>query len=226
MSDATGSASVPLSAVVTPTASVAPTAETSDSDAQTPVTFTQQMQQELTDKFLSVGEDRKTINRKLNELHTSTALDSARLQGFSELIDSKLTSHHKSLTRVVEESIHDFIVEVTNYIEERVPEKQLQLVQLVQSPRLIYFVTCLVSMSEIGSTEIALLVCERVQVQGFRITLLIEWIMRIVCSTQRVKGREYTLHTQILVSETPQQCCLVVRLSHYVVFSYNSNGSC
>ncbi|DBB00343.1 TPA: hypothetical protein ACH3X1_014169 [Trebouxia sp. C0004] len=80
------------------------------------------MQQELTDKFLSVGEDRKTINRKLNELHTSTALDSARLQEFSELIDSKLNSHHKSLTRVVEESIDDFIAEVTNYIEERVPE--------------------------------------------------------------------------------------------------------
>ncbi|DBB00769.1 TPA: hypothetical protein ACH3X1_000701 [Trebouxia sp. C0004] len=79
------------------------------------------MQQELTDKFLSVGEDRKTINRKLNELHTSTALDSARLQGFSELIDSKLNSHQKSLTRVVEESIDDFIAEVTNYMEERVP---------------------------------------------------------------------------------------------------------
>ena len=59
MSDATGSADAPLAALVTPAAG------TSDLDAQTPVTFTKQMQKELTDKFLSVEEDRKTINRKL-----------------------------------------------------------------------------------------------------------------------------------------------------------------
>jgi hypothetical protein len=61
-------------------------------------------------------------------------------------------------------------------------------------------VTCLVSMSEIGSTEIALLVCE-----------------------QSTDYPHYA--TDILVSKTPQQCCLAVRLSSCVGFSYNSTGS-
>ncbi len=75
MSDASGSANAPLADLVTPTASVAPTAGTSDSDAQIPTTISKQMQKELTDKLLSVEEDRKTSNRKLTELQTSVALD-------------------------------------------------------------------------------------------------------------------------------------------------------
>ncbi len=51
MSDASGSAHAPLANLATPTASVAPTAGTSDSDAQTPVKITVQMQKELTAKF-------------------------------------------------------------------------------------------------------------------------------------------------------------------------------
>ncbi len=47
MSDATGLANAPLSAIVTPTASVAPTAEMSDSDAQTAIAFTKQMHKDL-----------------------------------------------------------------------------------------------------------------------------------------------------------------------------------
>ena len=65
MSDATGSADASLAALVTPTASVA---GTSDSDAQTPVTFTTQMQKELTDKFLSVEEDRKILTLTVSSL--------------------------------------------------------------------------------------------------------------------------------------------------------------
>ncbi len=67
------------------------------------------MQKELTDKLLSVKEDRKTSNRKLTELYTRVALDC-----MGSLIDSKLNSHHKNLTRLVDESIDDFIGEVTN----------------------------------------------------------------------------------------------------------------
>ena len=115
MSDASGSANAPLADLVTPTASVAPTAGTSDSDAQTPPTFSKQMQKELTDKLLSVKEDRKTSNRKLTELYTRVALDC-----MGSLIDSKLNSHHKNLTRLVDESIDDFIGEVTDYMVERV----------------------------------------------------------------------------------------------------------
>ena len=118
MSDASGSANDPLAS---PTASVAPTAGTSDSDAQTPVTFTKQMQQELTDKFLSNDEDRRNLNRKLTELHTSTTANSVMLHGLPGLIDSKLTSHHQSLTRLVDETIDDFIGEATNYMDERAP---------------------------------------------------------------------------------------------------------
>ena len=122
MSDASGSANDPLAS---PTASVAPTAGTSDSDAQTPVIFTKQMQQELTDKFLSTDEfeDRRTLklNRKLTELHTSITADSVMLRGLPGLIDSKLTSHHQSLTRLVDETIDDFIGEATNYMDERAP---------------------------------------------------------------------------------------------------------
>ena len=79
------------------------------------------MQKKLTDKFLSVEEDRKTIGRKLTELHTSVAGDSAILHGLPELTDSKFTSHHKNLNRLVKENIDDFISEVTNYMDERAP---------------------------------------------------------------------------------------------------------
>ena len=118
MSDASGSANDPLAS---PTASVAPTAGTFDSDAQTPVTFTKQMQQELTDKFLSNDEERRSLNRKLTELHTSITADSAMLHELPKLIDSKITSHHQSLTRLVDETIDDFIGEATNYMDERAP---------------------------------------------------------------------------------------------------------
>ena len=43
------------------------------------------------------------------------------LHGLPGLSDSKLTSHHKSLTRLVEENIDDFIGEATNYMDERAP---------------------------------------------------------------------------------------------------------
>jgi len=111
LSDATGSANVPLSTHVTPTASVAPTAGTSDSDAQTPVTFIKRMQKDLANKISSVDEDRGNTNRKLAELLTSVALDSA----------SKLTSHYKRLTRLVEENNDDLIAEVSSFMDDRVP---------------------------------------------------------------------------------------------------------
>ncbi len=87
MSDASGSAHAPLANLATPTASVAPTAGTSDSDAQTPVIFTVQVQKELTAKFKSLEEERNTINRKLTEMHTSVAADSLVLHGLPDLID-------------------------------------------------------------------------------------------------------------------------------------------
>ncbi len=82
-------------------------------------------------------------------------------------------------------------------------------------------------MSEIRSTEIALLVCGK----NINATVL-DYIIN------RMDSKDSLLHseskgqvnrpyaTQILVSETPQQCCLAVRLSSCVGFSYNSSGSC
>ncbi len=92
MSDATGSANVPLSTSVTPTASVA---GMSDSDAQTATAFTKQTQRDLENKMSSVDQDRGKTDRKLAELLISVALDSALLFGLPELIDSKLASHNK-----------------------------------------------------------------------------------------------------------------------------------
>lgn len=43
------------------------------------------------------------------------------LHELPKLIDSKITSHHQSLTRLVDETIDDFIGEVTNYMDERAP---------------------------------------------------------------------------------------------------------
>ncbi len=121
MSDASGSAHAPLANLATPTASVAPTAGTSDSDAQTAVIFTVQMHKELTAKFKSLEEERDAINRKLTEMHTSVAAVSLVLHGLPDLIDKKLTSHHQSLTRLMDENIDDFLGEVTDYVDGRVP---------------------------------------------------------------------------------------------------------
>lgn len=116
MSDVTGSANAPLATLVTPTASVA---GMSDSDAQTPVIFTKRMQKDLENRILAVDEDRGNINRKFAELLTSAALDSAMPHGLPELNDSKLASHHKRLTRLVEENDDDLIVEVSSFMDER-----------------------------------------------------------------------------------------------------------
>ncbi len=121
MSDAYGSADAPLANLATPAASVAPTAGTSDSDAQTPVIFTVQMHKELTAKFKFLEEERNAINRKLTEMHTSVAADSLVLHGLPDLIDKKLTSHHQSLTRLMDENIDDFLGEVTDYVDGKVP---------------------------------------------------------------------------------------------------------
>ncbi len=121
MSDASGSADAPLGNLATPTASVAPTAGTSDSDAQTPVIFTVQMHKELTAKFKSLEEERNAINRKLTEMHTSVAADSLVLHGLPDLIGKKVTSHHQSLTRLMVENIDDFLGEVTDYVDGKVP---------------------------------------------------------------------------------------------------------
>ena len=61
---------------------------------------------------------------------------------------------------------------------------------------------------------------------AFWIKLLTEWIVKIISPLKEQRTGITSLATQILVSETPQQCCLAVQLSNYVGFSYNSNGSC
>ena len=48
----------------------------------------------------------------------SSSTDNLQVRGLTGLIDSKLVSHHKSLTRLVEENIDDFIGEAINYMDE------------------------------------------------------------------------------------------------------------
>ncbi len=113
MSDAAGSANVPLSTSVTPTASVA---GMSDSDAQTAVALNKQTQRYLENKMSSVDEDRGKTDRRLAKLLISVALDSVLLPGLPELIDSKLASHHKRLTRLLEDNNDDLITEVSSIL--------------------------------------------------------------------------------------------------------------
>lgn len=92
----------------------------SDSDAQTPVIFTKRMQKGLENRILAVDEDRGNINRKFAELLTSVALDAVMPHALAELNDSKLASHHKRLTLLVEENNDDLIAEVSSFMNERV----------------------------------------------------------------------------------------------------------
>ncbi len=54
-------------------------------------------------------------------MHTSVAADSLVLHGLPDLIDKKLASHHQSLTRLMDENTDDFLGEVTDYVDGKVP---------------------------------------------------------------------------------------------------------
>ncbi len=93
------------------------------------------------------------------------------------------------------------------------------LIPIHGSPRVgvAYFV----SMSDIGSTEIALLVCVcRVYAQRFWITLSIGWIVRMVYSTQRAKGRDQTCYSDLGQWNSP--AVLSRRAAVYYIIVYHS----
>jgi len=69
----------------------------------------------------SVDLDLGVTDRKLAELTTSVALDSAMLRGLPELIDSKLVAQHKRFTRLIEEQSDELIAELSSTMKGKLP---------------------------------------------------------------------------------------------------------